>query len=208
MTCAVCGSAIALEAAFCGACGAPGPAATPEQRATWRQYQARYAPPRRDPAFVSAPKTSPLSEPGARRGRKLVVLIVAGLALLLAIGYSAGAMGSGSSATHTIDGNLGTSYVCTAQGQPLAGGSDVTVLDQDDRVVGSTSLREGEWRGALGCSFPLKVDVSDASFYTIRVTGKDVFNLTYSKDELERKHWSISPYLHCAYYVCDAGKER
>lgn len=94
----------------------------------------------------------------------------------------------------TSSGSVQLGGSCTTRGadSDIVEGTDVSVRDDADKVVGSGALAAGtlDFTTHVVCVFRFSVTgIPDATFYTVEIGSRG--KLTFSKDDLDAKHWSI-----------------
>ena len=195
--CSYCGAALTHAAPFCASCGEPVAAAV---------YTPRTA----------AASTGIAAQTHGHKGARLAIL---GVVLVLA-GAGAVAASGAPSAKHTLTGTMSVfaadnsqtlewlGHMVTSTGEVQLGGAcstagaysditpgtDVTVRDDTDKVVGSAFLAAGTLAMTTAkpvCVFEFTVTgIPDAKSYAIEIGQRR--GVTYSAADLEANEWSLA----------------
>lgn len=90
------------------------------------------------------------------------------------------------SAVHTRDGQ------CVGSGgyDDLNSGTQVVVRNDRGRILATTRLGPGTLHGGFACKWAFTLRVPESGFYSFEVSHRG--ELTYSKRQLERKHWRVA----------------
>ena len=82
------------------------------------------------------------------------------------------------------------SYCYTTGGySDVNSGTNVTVKNGEGKLLGITDLSSGETAGSYSCKFSFEMEVANSEFYSFDIGNRD--EVSYSKDELEAKGWSL-----------------
>jgi len=83
----------------------------------------------------------------------------------------------------------GSSCYTTGGYSDVNSGTNVTVKSGEGKLLGITDLSSGVTAGSYSCTFSFIMEVPNSEFYSIDIGNRD--EVSYSKDELEAKGWSL-----------------
>jgi hypothetical protein len=95
-------------------------------------------------------------------------------------------------AGHELTGSIACPAGSGGGHDDIVAGARVTVRDGKGTVLATTVLTGGT-PSTTGCTFAFRTHVPDADFYQVGVGHRGA--LTFSRDELDKKHWSVAARL-------------